>query len=51
MTPPARQQLAMGPILPAGGAVIGGKRVNATQSDVDTDQFHGDLDDIYFWRQ
>jgi hypothetical protein len=50
VVPPSRQVLAMGPILPAGTTVIGGKRINATQSDVDTDQFHGDLDDISFWR-
>jgi hypothetical protein len=50
VVPPARQVLAMGPILPAGSPVIAGKRINAAQSDVDTDQFHGDLDDIYFWR-
>lgn len=50
VVPPARQTLAMGPIVPAGSPVIAGKRVNAAQSDVDTDQFHGDLDNIYFWR-
>jgi hypothetical protein len=48
VVPPARQTLAMGPIVPTGGPVIGGKRINAAQSDVDTDQFHGDLDNIYF---
>jgi hypothetical protein len=46
--PPARQELAMGPIVPGGSPVIGGKRINPAQSDVDTDQFHGDLDNIYF---
>jgi hypothetical protein len=50
VVPPARQTLAMGPIVPTGGPVIGGKRINAAQSDVDTDQFHGDLDNVYFWR-
>ena len=50
VAPPARHVLAMGPIVPTGSPVIAGKRVNAAQSDVDTDQFHGDLDNIYFWR-
>lgn len=47
---PVRQTIAMGPIVPAGSPVIGGKRINGAQSDVDTDQFHGDLDNVYFWR-
>lgn len=50
VAPPARQTLVMGPIVPTGGPVIGGKRINPAQSDVDTDQFHGDLDELYFWR-
>jgi hypothetical protein len=50
VVPPARQTLAVGPIVPAGSPVIAGKRINPAQSDVDTDQFHGDLDDIYFWK-
>jgi hypothetical protein len=50
VAPPARQTLAMGAIVPTGSPVIAGKRVNAAQSDVDTDQFHGDLDNLYFWR-
>jgi hypothetical protein len=49
VVPPVRQTTAMGPIVPAGSPVIGGKRINAAQSDVDTDQFHGDLDNLYFW--
>ncbi|WP_203987628.1 hypothetical protein [Virgisporangium aurantiacum] len=50
VVPPVRQMLAMGPIVPTGSPVIGGKRINAAQSDVDTDQFHGDLDNLYFWK-
>ncbi|GAA1026618.1 hypothetical protein GCM10009557_04960 [Virgisporangium ochraceum] len=50
VAPPARQTTTMGPIVPTGAPVIAGKRVNAAQSDVDTDQFHGDLDNVYFWR-
>jgi hypothetical protein len=45
---------AVGPlngILPSGPVVIGGKRIRATQTDVDTDQFHGDLDDVEFGRR
>jgi hypothetical protein len=38
-------------ILPSGQVVIGGKRIRATQSDVDTDQLHGDLDDVEFGRR
>lgn len=38
-------------ILPSGVVVIGGKRVRATQTDVDTDQFHGDLDAVVFGRR
>ena len=38
-------------ILPGGQVVVGGKRIRATQSDVDTDQFHGDLDNIEFGRR
>ncbi len=38
----------MGTIVPVGDAKIGGKRVNPAQTDADTDQFHGDLDDIFF---
>jgi hypothetical protein len=41
----------LGPILPTGTVVVGGKRVRDTQSDVDTDQFHGDLDDIFYWKK
>lgn len=50
VVPPARQTLALGPISPSGAPVIGGKRINPNQADVDTDQFHGDLDDVYFWK-
>ncbi|GAA4454942.1 hypothetical protein [Phytohabitans houttuyneae] len=38
-------------IVPTGQAVIGGKRVRDIQTDVDTDQFHGDLDNIRFARR
>jgi hypothetical protein len=50
VVPPTHQVASVGPILPTGAAVIGGKRIRDTQSDVDTDQFHGDLDNIYFTR-
>jgi hypothetical protein len=50
VVPPVRQTLDMGPIVPTGSPVIGGKRINAAQSDIDTDQFHGDLDTVYFWK-
>jgi hypothetical protein len=48
--PPTYQVASVGPILPTGAVVIGGKRIRDTQSDVDTDQFHGDLDNIVFAR-
>lgn len=48
VVPPGVAVARMGGILPAGQAVIGGKRIRATQSDVDTDQFHGDLDNITY---
>jgi hypothetical protein len=41
----------LGPIAPTGTVVIGGKRIRDTQSDVDTDQFHGDLDDVFYRRK
>jgi len=50
LVPPTAKLANVGPIRPTGAAVIGGKRIRATQSDVDTDQFHGDLDEIYFRR-
>jgi len=50
VVPPAHRVASVGPILPTGTVVIGGKRIRDTQSDVDTDQFHGDLDNIYFAR-
>jgi hypothetical protein len=49
--PPAHQTAPLADILPSGVVVIGGKRISATQSDVDTDQFHGDLDNIEFGRR
>jgi hypothetical protein len=51
VVPPAHQTGPLQDILPSGAVVIGGKRVNAAQSDVDTDQFHGDLDNIEFGRR
>ncbi|WP_125802015.1 hypothetical protein [Actinoplanes sp. ATCC 53533] len=49
--PPARQTGQLANILPSGAVVIGGKRISATQTDVDTDQFHGDLDTVEFGRR
>jgi hypothetical protein len=48
--PPGVAVADMDGIVPSGQAVIGGKRIRASQSDVDTDQFHGDLDNIVFGR-
>ncbi|MEV6632407.1 hypothetical protein AB0M54_16825 [Actinoplanes sp. NPDC051470] len=48
---PRFQTVRMAGIMPTGSVVIGGKRINATQSDIDTDQFHGDLDTIEFGRR
>ncbi|GAA0490017.1 hypothetical protein Ade02nite_24510 [Paractinoplanes deccanensis] len=49
--PPAQRTGPLEDILPSGNVVIGAKRVNAAQSDVDTDQFHGDLDNVEFGRR
>ena len=49
--PPAQQTGPLADILPSGVVVIGGKRINATQTDVDTDQVHGDLDNVEFGRR
>lgn len=49
--PPAGATGQLDAILPSGAVVIGGKRIRPAQSDVDTDQFHGDLDDIVFGRR
>ncbi|MEU4427050.1 hypothetical protein AB0F81_41045 [Actinoplanes sp. NPDC024001] len=49
--PPRQQTAKLRDILPSGAVVIGGKRIRAEQSDVDTDQFHGDLDTIEFGRR
>jgi hypothetical protein len=49
--PPAQQTGPLADILPSGSVVIGGKRIRADQTDVDTDQFHGDLDTIEFGRR
>lgn len=51
LLPPARQTGQLADILPSGNVVIGGKRIRADQADVDTDQFHGDLDTIEFGRR
>jgi hypothetical protein len=48
--PPSIAGASLNGIVPTGQAVIGGKRIRDTQSDVDTDQFHGDLDNIQFVR-
>ncbi|MFI7541965.1 hypothetical protein [Actinoplanes sp. NPDC049599] len=49
--PPAQARGALDDILPSGSVVIGGKRIRAEQADVDTDQFHGDLDTVEFGRR
>ncbi len=49
--PPTHATQPLSPILPRGEVVIGGKRIRATQTDVETDQFHGDLDNIEFGRR
>ncbi|BEL04668.1 hypothetical protein Q0Z83_028590 [Actinoplanes sichuanensis] len=51
LLPPAQRTGRLQDILPSGAVVIGGKRISATQSDIDTDQFHGDLDNIEFGRR
>jgi hypothetical protein len=48
VVPPEHLVARLGPVTPVGVVVIGGKRIRATQSDVDTDQFHGDLDELYY---
>lgn len=48
ITPPAHAVAALGAIRPAGTALVGGKRVSAEQHDGQTDQFHGDLDEVFF---
>ncbi|MBB5963607.1 LamG domain-containing protein [Planomonospora venezuelensis] len=50
VVPPARALAELGAILPEGSALVGGKRVRADQADEQTDQFHGDLDEVYFAR-
>jgi hypothetical protein len=49
--PPTQAVGQLDGILPSGLVVIGGKRVRPTQTDVDTDQFHGDLDNVEFGRR
>ncbi|MBG0826671.1 hypothetical protein HS041_02635 [Planomonospora sp. ID67723] len=48
IVPPTRAITRLGPILPKGSALVGGKRVDAGHHDEQTDQFHGDLDEVYF---
>ncbi|MDR6320701.1 hypothetical protein [Actinoplanes couchii] len=50
LRPPVRDSTALGDILPAGRVVIGGKQISPRRSDIDTDQFHGDLTAIEFSR-
>ncbi len=50
IAPPAHAVAALGAIRPTGTALIGGKRVSAEQHDGQTDQFHGDLDEVFFAR-
>ncbi|MGW0481513.1 hypothetical protein [Nonomuraea sp. NPDC003214] len=38
----------LGAIRPRGAPTVGGKRVDPSRDDRQTDQFHGDLDDVYF---
>lgn len=49
--PPAQRPGPLENILPSGAVVIGGKRISAIQADADTDQFHGDLDNVEFGRR
>ena len=51
LLPPAQLTGRLEDILPSGVVVIGGKRIRASQADVDTDQFHGDLDTVEFGRR
>lgn len=51
IVPPTHATGRLSGILPSGQVVIGGKRIRATQTDVDTDQLHGDLDNIEFGRR
>ncbi len=50
LTPVLRKTVAIGAITPTGNAVIGAKKIDAGQVDSQTDQFHGDLDEIFFHR-
>lgn len=51
VVPPAQATGRLSAILPSGNVVIGGKRISSTNSDVESDQFHGDLDAIEFGRR
>ncbi|MBB5867194.1 hypothetical protein F4553_000573 [Allocatelliglobosispora scoriae] len=42
--------VALGAITPTGAAAIGARVISANKVDSQTDQFHGDLDDIFFHR-
>jgi hypothetical protein len=40
--------VTLGAILPVGKVNIGGKKIDPAKDDIDSDQFHGDLDEIDF---
>lgn len=50
VTPALRKTVAIGAIVPTGESAIGAKKVNGGQVDSQTDQFHGDLDEVFFHR-
>lgn len=50
LTPAVTATATMGAILPTGAATIGAKTINGTKHDGDTDQFRGDMDDVFFHR-
>ncbi len=51
IVPPVHTVAPMGRIRPHGLPTIGGKRVRPDQTDAQTDQFRGDLDDVHFRRE
>ncbi|GIF96861.1 hypothetical protein [Catellatospora citrea] len=50
LTPAVTTTATMGAIVPTGSATIGAKTINSAKQDADTDQFRGDMDDIFFHR-
>ncbi|GAB4057286.1 hypothetical protein [Catellatospora paridis] len=50
LTPVVTTTATMGAIVPTGAATIGAKSINAAKDDSVTDQFRGDMDDIFFHR-